>query len=315
MTYVQSVAAGNDGSAFTITATLPSAVLAHDTALAFIAWSDNVVPNPVGITDTQGNTWELVSGITNPLSDSTNHEGCALYVCKDMAAASSGMVVTATFSGSSVVAARRIVVWVGRGLSNTDPVVDEVATWNSSASTSADSGNVDPPADGCDIVSFVMPSGAIATPTANGATRRAVTAIGAASEAAVSDNTQTTAATTHGDWTLSASSASLVMTVALSAPLLEALDFTVTRVDDTHASIAWDDSDPSIEDGVTIVRVAGDQTATLDGDGDGPGESGYDPTTITGAVVVAENEVSSPYVDDVSTAGGYTWWINRSAPA
>lgn len=106
-----------------------------------------------------------------------------------------------------------------------------------------------------------------------------------------------------------------VQVVTGSATPPAALDFTATRVDDTHVSVAWDDADPTITDGISVVRAAGDQSATLDGAGIAPGAEGYDPTTIAGASVLAENVLVTPYADTVPSAGAYTYWINRSAGA
>lgn len=100
---------------------------------------------------------------------------------------------------------------------------------------------------------------------------------------------------------------------ALSTPVASALAVSVTRVDDTTVSIDWDDADSSITNGVSIVRGAGDLSDSLDSAGKAAGESGYDPTTISGVSVVSENVTTSPYSDTVPSAGVYTYWINRSA--
>lgn len=104
-----------------------------------------------------------------------------------------------------------------------------------------------------------------------------------------------------------------VTIVTLRGPdVLGEVDFTATRVDDTHTSIAWDDADPTITAGVTIVRVDGDQTGTLDGSGDAPHTADFDPTTIVGAVTVATGELASPYVDDAGTTGIKSYYLNRT---
>lgn len=92
---------------------------------------------------------------------------------------------------------------------------------------------------------------------------------------------------------------------------LDPIAFTVERTSGFGATLLWGPlgDDP---DGVTVLRAPG--VHTTDGNGVAFGEVGYDPTTITGAVVVAEGQ-DSPYIDgglDVDTS--YTYAVIRTGP-
>lgn len=97
------------------------------------------------------------------------------------------------------------------------------------------------------------------------------------------------------------------------ASYLPPLSFTVTKTDSTHTSVSWSSSDSTITHGVSIVRAAGDKTASVDGNGVAVGATGYDPTTIAGATTIASAVTTSPYADTVPTSGTYTYWINRTS--
>lgn len=85
-----------------------------------------------------------------------------------------------------------------------------------------------------------------------------------------------------------------------------------TRVSGTSVSVAW--THPAdAPDGVSIARCAGSHTGN-DGNGNPPSSSLYDPTTIAGTTILAENLTSSPYSDTGLTPGEYTYWIVRTSP-
>jgi len=94
-------------------------------------------------------------------------------------------------------------------------------------------------------------------------------------------------------------------------PGLAAFEGDLSRTSDTSATITWDE--PFGADfGVTVLRVP--ILTTEDGSGDEFGDPGYDPTTISGATVIATGE-TSPYVDatlDADTA--YTYFLIRTGP-
>jgi hypothetical protein len=96
--------------------------------------------------------------------------------------------------------------------------------------------------------------------------------------------------------------------------ILPQIDFTLGRIDDSTATIAWDDSDPTIEDGISIARAPGNQVGVADENDLLPGDPDFNPLSIPGAILVVENVMVSPYEDATGTPGDYTWWINRSDP-
>jgi hypothetical protein len=98
------------------------------------------------------------------------------------------------------------------------------------------------------------------------------------------------------------------------AEVLPQLAFTLGRLSDSVAIIEWDDTDPSITDGVIIARAPGDQVGVSDENDFPPGHPAFNPLSIPGAVLVSNNVMTSPYEDDTGAAGDYTWWINRADP-
>lgn len=92
---------------------------------------------------------------------------------------------------------------------------------------------------------------------------------------------------------------------------LEPITFSAVRTNDTTATLTWGTLTDA-PDGVTVLRATGEHA--VDGDGDAFGEEGYDPTTISGATVIAENQ-TSPYVNtglDAETT--YTYAVIRTGP-
>lgn len=86
-------------------------------------------------------------------------------------------------------------------------------------------------------------------------------------------------------------------------------DVLATRLSSTSVSVSW--THPAdAPDGVSIGRAPG--THVTDGNGASPGDSGYDPLTISGAAIITEGETASPYVDTGLTSGTYTYWAART---
>lgn len=221
MAFSRHGSAGADGGAFDIACTLDGAVAAGDVGLCFVSWSHDARWSvPQSVTDTSSNTWTLVSGvggIGNPGVDGPNGQDCTLYICNNMAAAASAPTITANIGGSFSASARRIIVLTYSGRHNVSPISGTpVATLNAS-STTANSANITPADNNCDIVSFCQATGAVSIPSAGTSyTRRDVTVtVPASGEAGGEDFAQTTAAAIPGRWTMSASTATVVFTVAL----------------------------------------------------------------------------------------------------
>lgn len=87
------------------------------------------------------------------------------------------------------------------------------------------------------------------------------------------------------------------------------------RLDSTSVSVTW--THPSdAPDGMALIRCAGHQVN--DFDGDIPSDPDYDPTTIVGATVVANNldaGDSVGYTDSgITPPGEYTYWLVRESP-
>lgn len=94
--------------------------------------------------------------------------------------------------------------------------------------------------------------------------------------------------------------------------LYDPVEFTATRITATQNRLEWAEPVDGGPDGMTIIRALG--TYNVDGDGDAFGETGYDPTTVTGMATIATG-VSSPYLDDLPTSGDhYTYALIRTGP-
>lgn len=89
------------------------------------------------------------------------------------------------------------------------------------------------------------------------------------------------------------------------------VNFSATRTSDTEATLAWADPGDA-PDGMSILRVTG--AITVDGNGIAFGSPGYDPTTIAGSAIIADNQ-TSPFVDvDLDAGTDYTYAIIRTGP-
>jgi hypothetical protein len=122
---------------------------------------------------------------------------------------------------------------------------------------------------------------------------------------------QTTAAALAPQFT--GSGGYIHVTVATLRGTVEVLPitFTAERTTTTTATLTWGTLSDA-PDGVSVLRAPG--VHTTDGSGDAFGDAGYDPTTISGAAIVSENE-TSPYVDTGLTPGtSYTYAVIRTGP-
>lgn len=88
------------------------------------------------------------------------------------------------------------------------------------------------------------------------------------------------------------------------------VSFIVNRISNTETSVAFT-MPGDAPDGVTIARCPGSEMGN-DGEGRPPSDPAYDPSTIAGAVVIAEGLMSSPYADTGLTPGIYTYWVART---
>lgn len=89
------------------------------------------------------------------------------------------------------------------------------------------------------------------------------------------------------------------------------ISFSATRVDNETVSIDW--SLPGdAPDGISICRASG--PVVNDGEGRPPSDAAYDPSTVDGAVIIAEGLSEGPYLDEGLTPGVYTYWVARFAP-
>lgn len=88
------------------------------------------------------------------------------------------------------------------------------------------------------------------------------------------------------------------------------LAFVASRVSDSSMRLDWDDTDPTITEGIRILRAPG--VEVNDADDNIPGSPTYDPSGLPGAIELADGVMASPYSDDpLPAAGTYTYWIQR----
>lgn len=96
-----------------------------------------------------------------------------------------------------------------------------------------------------------------------------------------------------------------------AVPETQPVEFEVNRTGMTTVSIDWGTTPGDAPYGLTIYRIVG--SYTQDGSGDDFGDVDYDPSTISGAAVIATGETTSPYLDSgLDGAEVYTYFIVRT---